>query len=68
MKKLLLILLALLPFVSKAQLDTVWVGDDYLEQYIFPPLIDNSIVRSNLIDNVGISGLQTFSCIFRRYN
>ncbi len=45
MKKLLLILLALLPFVSKAQLDTVWVGDDYFDQYIFPPLIDNSIER-----------------------
>ena len=40
MKKLLLILLALLPFVSKAQLDTVWVGDDYFDQYIFPPLIE----------------------------
>ena len=47
MKKLLLILLALLPFCSKAQqLDTAWIGDDYLEQYIFPPLIDNSIERS----------------------
>lgn len=47
MKKLLVILLALLPFCSKAQqLDTAWIGDDYLEQYIFPPLIDNSIERS----------------------
>ena len=46
MKKLLVILLALLPFCSKAQLDTVWVGDDYFDQYIFPPLIDNSIERS----------------------
>jgi len=49
MKKLLLILLALLPFVSKAQqLDTAWVGDDYLEQYIFPPLIHNSLERQTI--------------------
>jgi hypothetical protein len=64
MKKLLLILLALLPFVSKAQLDTVWVGDDYFDQYIFPPLIDNSIERSNLVNNGGTSGIRTFSFIF----
>ncbi len=64
MKKLLLILLALLPFVSKAQLDTVWVGDDYFNQYIYPPLIDNSIERSNLVDNGGTSGIRTFSFIF----
>ena len=47
MKKLFLILLALLPFCSKAQqLDSAWVGDNYFNQYIFPPLIDNSIERS----------------------
>ncbi len=52
MKKLLVILLALLPFVSKAQqLDTAWIGDDYLEQYIFPPLIDNSIERSCILES-----------------
>ena len=59
MKKLLLILLALLPFVSKAQqLDTAWIGDDYLEQYIFPPLIDNSIERSCIL---GSTPFQSYS-------
>ena len=47
MKKILVILL-LLSFVSRAQYDTAWVGDDYLEQYIFPPLIHNSLERQTM--------------------
>ena len=67
MKKLFLILLALLPFCSKAQqLDTAWIGDDYLEQYIFPPLIDNSIERSCILEPshfMGFNGQHCFSGI-----
>ena len=64
MKKLLVILLALLPFVSKAQLDTVWVGDDYFDQYIYPPLIDNSIERSTVFEHENVSGFSHFSNIY----
>ena len=64
MKKIVFFLLVLLPFVSKAQLDTVYVGDDYFDQYIYPPLIDNSIERSTVFANINISGINSFSCIF----
>ena len=64
MKKIVFFLLVLLPCVSKAQLDTVYVGDDYFDQYIYPPLIDNSIERSTVFANINISGINSFSCIF----
>lgn len=64
MKKLLVILLALLPFCSKAQLDTAWVGDDYFDQYIYPPLIDNSIERSTVYEHENRYGLSSFSHIY----
>ncbi len=51
MKKNIIILLALLPFVTKAQYNTVNLETEYFNQYIFPPLIDNSSCRETLFAN-----------------
>ncbi len=48
MKRLLVILLVLLPFLSKAQYGVVNINSVYFEQYIHPPLIDNSLNREVL--------------------
>ncbi len=66
MRRFIVILLVLLPFVSKAQqLDTVNIECEYFNQYIYPPLIDNSSNRETLNELFGfdldmISNLYSF--------
>ncbi len=49
MKRFIIILLVLLSFISNSQqLDTVKIECEYFGQYIYPPLIDNSLSRTTL--------------------